>query len=181
MNPKSLFASKTFWVNLLGGIGTVAGAYGGFIPPQYAPIVMGAGAIANILLRMVTHQPVTLSTPTVPPSVVGPGKVAFVVLATALGLTAASCASLPRNPDGTLNVPTLLSWAEDGIVADCAIQGASADVCSLGLPAIQAVEAAVKSDPANAEAKARVGLQAAESRWPAIAPYLDWLIRILPA
>ena len=61
MNPKSLFASKTFWVNLLGGVASVAGTYGGYIPPKYAPAVMAAGGIANILLRTVTSQPVTVA------------------------------------------------------------------------------------------------------------------------
>ena len=61
MNTKSLFQSRTFWVNLLGGIGSVTGMVSGFIPPSVAPYVMGAGAIANILLRLVTSQPVSLS------------------------------------------------------------------------------------------------------------------------
>lgn len=99
------------------------------------------------------------------------------VLIASVFLTA--CASLPRNPDGSLNVPVLLSWAEDGIVADCAIQGTTAEVCSLGLPAIQAVEAAVRQDPANALAKANTALQAIVLKYPGTAPYLNWLITIL--
>ncbi len=51
---KSIFASKTFWTNLLAGIGVVAGV----IPAN--PYTMAAGAIANILLRVVTKQPVTI-------------------------------------------------------------------------------------------------------------------------
>lgn len=57
---KSIFHSKTFWVNLLGGIASVAGTASGVIPPHYVPVVMAAGGIANILLRLVTSQPVSM-------------------------------------------------------------------------------------------------------------------------
>lgn len=56
MNTKSLFASKTFWVNLLGGIGGAAATYGGYIPPKYAPAVLAVGGCANIILRALTNQ-----------------------------------------------------------------------------------------------------------------------------
>lgn len=60
MNTKSLFQSKTFWVNLLGGIVTAVGTYADVIPPKYAPIIMAVGGIANIILRTVTNQGVTI-------------------------------------------------------------------------------------------------------------------------
>jgi hypothetical protein len=55
---KSIFASKTFWVNALGGIVTTSGLASGYIPPKYAPAVVATGTIANILLRLVTNQPI---------------------------------------------------------------------------------------------------------------------------
>lgn len=178
MNSKSIFESRTFWVNLLGGLVTAGGTAWGTIPQKYAPIIMAVGGIANILLRLVTTQPVTIATP---PASVGPGRIGVVLLVSMLGLTTVSCASLPRNPDGSLNVPVLLMWAEDGIQADCAIQGASAEVCSIGLPALQAVEAAVANDPTNAEARVRAALVNITTRWPQTGWYLDWLIKVLPA
>jgi hypothetical protein len=61
METKSLFKSKTFWVNLLGGIVTGAGLVSGIIPENKAPYVVAAGGIANILLRLVTSQGVTVT------------------------------------------------------------------------------------------------------------------------
>ena len=50
---KSIFASKIFWVNLLGGVGMIANV----LPPKIAGPVMAALTIA---LRFVTNQPVGL-------------------------------------------------------------------------------------------------------------------------
>ena len=51
---KSIFASKTFWLNLLSGIAVVSG----LIPAN--PYTIVAGAVANIILRTVTNQPVSV-------------------------------------------------------------------------------------------------------------------------
>ncbi len=58
MPTKSILASKTFWSNVLGGIAAGSGLATGVIPPKYAPAVVATGAIANILLRLVTKQPI---------------------------------------------------------------------------------------------------------------------------
>jgi hypothetical protein len=55
---KSILTSKTFWVNTLGGIVAGAGLAQGYIPPEYAPVVVAIGSIANILLRFLTSQPI---------------------------------------------------------------------------------------------------------------------------
>lgn len=60
MNTKSLFASRTFWFNLLGVIAAVSTTYAEIIPPKALPYVMAAGGIANIILRTVTNQGVTI-------------------------------------------------------------------------------------------------------------------------
>ncbi len=55
---KSMFKSRTFWFNLLTGVGAIVGA--GVLPPSlmiYAPTVM---AVVNIGLRWVTTQPVSI-------------------------------------------------------------------------------------------------------------------------
>jgi hypothetical protein len=51
---KSIFTSKTFWFNLLAGVAAVAQV----IP--VTPYTAAAGAIANILLRAITTQPVSV-------------------------------------------------------------------------------------------------------------------------
>lgn len=56
MDSKHLLASKTFWANLLGLAATVSG----ILPPKWGMPVM---AVANIGLRIVTNQPVTLNLP----------------------------------------------------------------------------------------------------------------------
>lgn len=65
MFSKSLFTSKTFWVNLLTGIVTVAGEYSGIIPPAWAPYIAAAVGVANIVLRLLTNTPVHVTTPSV--------------------------------------------------------------------------------------------------------------------
>lgn len=53
---KSVFASKTFWTNILAGVAVVgSGQLGVTIP--YAPEIL---AVANILLRLLTHRGVYL-------------------------------------------------------------------------------------------------------------------------
>jgi hypothetical protein len=61
MNVKSIFASKTFWINLLGGVAATTGTLTGVIPAKYTPAIVATGSIANILLRLVTNQGVSVS------------------------------------------------------------------------------------------------------------------------
>lgn len=53
MDSKHLFASKTFWANLAGLALTVSGV----LPQKWAVPTM---AVANIVLRIISNQPVTL-------------------------------------------------------------------------------------------------------------------------
>ena len=53
METKALLKSKTFWLNLLG----LAGALAGVLPQKWAVPVL---AISNIGMRLVTNQPVGL-------------------------------------------------------------------------------------------------------------------------
>lgn len=59
MDPKSLIKSKTFWLNsITAAVAVGSGSLGFNLPPKIAvPVV----AIGNILLRLLTKQPVTIS------------------------------------------------------------------------------------------------------------------------
>jgi uncharacterized membrane protein len=64
--PKWILGSKVFWFNVLAGVVAVAQAFGfaGFTPdPSVAEYVTVAVAVINIILRLVTTQPVCLSRP----------------------------------------------------------------------------------------------------------------------
>lgn len=55
MDAKTIFTSKTFWVNLLAIIGLfVAGNY--VEPGQWAELSAGVLALVNILLRILTKS-----------------------------------------------------------------------------------------------------------------------------
>jgi len=53
MDAKHFLASKTLWVNLA----FLAANYGGYLPAEYAAVVV---PVANLLLRLLTKQPVTV-------------------------------------------------------------------------------------------------------------------------
>ncbi len=61
MESKSVFKSKTFWVNTVALIASIGGTMGfGFGPELQADVVAGIMAAVNIGLRFVTKQPVEL-------------------------------------------------------------------------------------------------------------------------
>lgn len=53
MDPKSIFTSKTFWINIIGAVVIVVQA----LPEKYS---VPALAFLNIINRFFTDQPVTL-------------------------------------------------------------------------------------------------------------------------
>lgn len=62
MAPKSIFASKTFWFNVIAttlDILAFTQAAPQFLPPTWAPYLSLAQGIGNILLRRLTASPVT--------------------------------------------------------------------------------------------------------------------------
>lgn len=64
MFPKSLFASRTLWLNALTFTAALLTALSGMtdaIPPALMPYIVAALAAVNIGLRLVTTQPVTIS------------------------------------------------------------------------------------------------------------------------
>lgn len=58
---KKWYTSKTLWTNIVGAIATAAGVFGldlGLTPEVQAQIVAGALAVLNIVLRLVTDEPI---------------------------------------------------------------------------------------------------------------------------
>ena len=65
MESKHIFLSKIFWANVLGLVAIVATAEGvdlGLSSDVQAEIVAGILAVVNVILRMVTRQPVHIRT-----------------------------------------------------------------------------------------------------------------------
>ena len=61
MDPKSLFASKTFWFNLLAAAVLIANAFGYAdfsVDPRVAEYAGVIITLANIALRVVTRSPI---------------------------------------------------------------------------------------------------------------------------
>lgn len=98
----------------------------------------------------------------------------LILFVSALVFSAACIISVPRTPDGAVNVPVLLDYAQYGIDADCKFgTGALAqDVCKIGTDAIS-----LARDKSPSAVKAI--LLDAEAKQPKIAPYVDWLIALL--
>lgn len=64
MDSKSIFTSKTFWVNVIAGIVAVGTAFGlklDIDADTQTAIVGGVMAVANIILRFMTKAPVTVT------------------------------------------------------------------------------------------------------------------------
>ncbi len=60
---KPIWASKTFWTNVIGGGAMIASAAGmdlGLDEDTQTQIIGGILAVANVILRFVTTQPVTM-------------------------------------------------------------------------------------------------------------------------
>ena len=63
MEAKPIWASRTFWVNMVALVASVAGVFGtdvGLAAEQQTAVVGGIIAVANIVLRVVTKGPVRM-------------------------------------------------------------------------------------------------------------------------
>ena len=57
MKKKPFWKSKTIWINILTAVIELSGALGGLIPPMALQLTTN---VLNILLRLITNQPVTV-------------------------------------------------------------------------------------------------------------------------
>lgn len=57
---RSIFQTRTFWLNLLGGIVTIAGILSGVLPPKYAAIAVAVQNSLNVWVRLLTTDRVTV-------------------------------------------------------------------------------------------------------------------------
>lgn len=62
-DAKPFWQSKTFWINsvtlLVTALTWAAGS--AVVPPSWQPVITAGLAVANILLRLITDQPLTLT------------------------------------------------------------------------------------------------------------------------
>lgn len=109
------------------------------------------------------------------------------VLVGILVLTLSGCASLrgkfpPRLPDGSLDLDTLIDYADGGIQADCQL-GFSPTLCQIGGDTVRSVRAALAAhrgeSPLALYRALQVNLEDSAVRWPEIRPYVQWLIDLL--
>lgn len=112
-----------------------------------------------------------------------PARIASLIVSLSLMLVCVpACGKihLPRLPDGSLDVVTLVNWASDGIEADCSL-GFSQDVCTFGRDTIDDVRAAMDKDPLHRQQAAWKSFSDSAARWPVIQPYVQWVIDALHA
>ena len=99
-----------------------------------------------------------------------------------LALISASCATL-HNPNGSLNVPVLLTDMQFSIAEACSVQWLPPDACVLGMDILTTAQAVAAKNPGAAAVDVRKSLVDAEATLPAasrLRPYLDVVIALLP-
>src|SRR5690606_30458819 len=88
MESKNLFLSRVFWDNVIGLLAMFLDRFGVEVPVSDQELIVGAVlAIANIILRILTKQPVHVAKP-------GPGTTLVIVLILLSPLVLAGCTSM---------------------------------------------------------------------------------------
>lgn len=60
MNAKSIWTSKTFWLNAVGSVTLILTQATDVVPASYQPYLVAALGALNIINRFLTDQPVKL-------------------------------------------------------------------------------------------------------------------------
>jgi hypothetical protein len=125
MDSKSIFASKTLWLNLLGPVFTLLAAHGLALTPDQQLAAIGiVMAGANIVVRLFTSQPVHIVTPP---------AVALLALSLGGALALGGCAQLGLTGNPTADAPKLFQDACLGLTtADGMFQSASPSLIAAG-------------------------------------------------
>jgi hypothetical protein len=119
MNSKSIFASKTLWLNLLGPVFTLLAAHGLSLTPDQQLATVGiVMSAANIVVRLFTSKPVHVVAP--------PAALLVPMLMVSVGLVLAACAGGSVKPIPLPDAKTLFAQACAGIsTANGAFQAVS--------------------------------------------------------
>lgn len=85
-----------------------------------------------------------------------------------------------RNADGSLNVPAVLTAAQFGLNADCAIPNAiTQDVCVYGKSVLKAAQGIQAKDPETANGAILALLTQAAKDQPKFAPYVNFAVQLI--
>jgi hypothetical protein len=107
---KSIFASKTFWVNVITGVLSILSLpQVATLPPSVLAVVSIVAPILNVILRRLTNSPVTFSMP----SSKDVAKVALVVL---MVIPAYACANNPKPDTSQLSAQGHVNYTLDQVV-----------------------------------------------------------------
>ena len=99
-------------------------------------------------------------------------------------LSACTPQTTPITPNGTVNVPLLISDMQFSISAACSQLWLPPDACTFGTDALNIANAIAVRDPVSGGKAVRKSLVDSEAKLPAdsrLRPYLDVLIALLPA
>ncbi len=101
----------------------------------------------------------------------------------AVSLALSGCATL-HNPNGSLNVPLLLTDMQFSLAEACSVEWLQPAACVLGLDILTTAQAVAAKNHGASAVAVRQSLVDAETTLPAasrLRPYLDVLITLLPA
>ena len=59
-NSKPWWQSKTIWVNVLTAVGTIGAQLADALPPEWATKILSALAVVNLVLRVITTEPIRM-------------------------------------------------------------------------------------------------------------------------
>lgn len=137
MDTKSILQSKTFWANVVGVIVTLLAMKGiQLSPDDQATIIGGIMLVINVVMRLVSNGPVTITGAPKTPPVVPPAAVGLFLAAFLLSSLNACGPQTVVNPDGTTSV---LTFAQQVAAFDAKAQ---ADIKQFGADSLTAGKSA---------------------------------------